>query len=116
MPTLPATSTAPEIPTATANAVTADNVKQWIADAISANNVSSNTRGGKRRRETEGKTKPKAQVLIDGFPCTYCWTHGITSNLQHTSATCTRPKQGHKKEATYENKMGGSEEVCKPRK
>ena len=35
----------------------------------------------------------------------YCWTHGMCS---HTGFDCRTPADGHKKEATVENKMGGS--------
>ena len=40
----------------------------------------------------------------------YCWTHGfkVKSNGTHTSATCTRRKDGHKEEATSTNRLGGS--------
>ena len=40
----------------------------------------------------------------------YCWTHGRVSNPKHTSATCRYKKEGHKDEATMDNKMGG--ETC----
>ena len=42
----------------------------------------------------------------------YCWTHGAG---KHDGYGCTRPAVGHKKEATFENKMGGSQKHCKNR-
>ena len=39
----------------------------------------------------------------------YCWTHGAWN---HDSKDCFKPKEGHKKEATFENKMGGSTKKC----
>jgi uncharacterized coiled-coil protein SlyX len=39
---------------------------------------------------------------------TYCWTHGYAVGKNHTSATCTNPADGHQKEATRSNTMGGS--------
>jgi hypothetical protein len=45
----------------------------------------------------------------------YCWTHGITASTNHTSATCNNPADGHKQEATHQNKMGGSTEQFRPR-
>lgn len=42
----------------------------------------------------------------------YCWTHGACS---HSSAQCRMKKEGHKDEATKENKMGGSERFCNAR-
>ena len=39
----------------------------------------------------------------------YCHTHGGCS---HTSSSCKNPKNGHKKNATFQNKMGGSIAFC----
>ena len=39
---------------------------------------------------------------------TYCWTHGRSDNVGHTSATCKSPPEGHDVEATWNNKKGGS--------
>ena len=36
----------------------------------------------------------------------YCWTHGAGN---HNGHGCTRPAVGHEKEATFDNKMGGSQ-------
>ena len=58
-----------------------------------------NTRG-KRSNTPSGGSKKE--------PCAYCHTHGGTFNAQHTSATCKKPKDGHKWEATLGNRMGGS--------
>jgi hypothetical protein len=44
---------------------------------------------------------------------TYCWTHGTSNNIKHTSETCLRPADGHQALATAANKMGGSEKVWK---
>ena len=35
----------------------------------------------------------------------YCWTHGVCT---HTSERCKSGARGHKSEATFQNKMGGS--------
>ena len=54
-------------------------------------------------------TKPTEQAKegqptgLEGWG--YCFTHGICS---HSSANCTKPKEGHKKDATMANRMGGS--------
>jgi hypothetical protein len=42
----------------------------------------------------------------DNAKC-YCWTHGIRVSSNHNSASCTNPGEGHKSDATRENKMGG---------
>lgn len=38
----------------------------------------------------------------------YCWTHGHTRKMGHTSSECKTPATGHKKEATATNTMGGN--------
>jgi hypothetical protein len=39
----------------------------------------------------------------------YCWSHGFRCGKEHTSANCKWPMAGHRKDATKENKLGGSE-------
>ena len=39
----------------------------------------------------------------------YCWSHGFRVGRKHYSHTYKAPKEGHKKEATATNIMGGSE-------
>jgi hypothetical protein len=41
-------------------------------------------------------------------PRSYCWTHGFSKNLSHTSMTCIKKHDDHQDEATAANKMGGS--------
>ena len=41
----------------------------------------------------------------------YCWSHGACS---HESKDCTSPRKGHKWDATFENKMDGCKDFCKP--
>lgn len=38
----------------------------------------------------------------------YCWTHGYCVHKDHNGTTCKFPKEGHMKEATKANTMGGS--------
>ena len=45
----------------------------------------------------------------------YCHTHGLTPNSSHTSATCNRPADGHKSDATFTNLKGGSTSFWIPR-
>jgi hypothetical protein len=58
-----------------------------------------------------GDTQPAqtTSLTLDGIG--YCWSHGICN---HHGAACTAPKEGHKKEATYKNRMGGSTMVRIP--
>ena len=39
--------------------------------------------------------------------CPYCWSHGFRVGRKHNSMTCNAPKEGHKKDATAINMMGG---------
>jgi len=39
----------------------------------------------------------------------YCWTHGAGN---HGSADCKTPARGHRDEATFHNKLGGSKRFC----
>ncbi len=38
----------------------------------------------------------------------YCWSHGYKVSRHHTSQTCGGPKDGHQRDATRQNTMGGS--------
>ena len=39
----------------------------------------------------------------------YCWTHGACA---HNGSECNYPKEGHKKDATFSNRMEGSTKDC----
>ena len=47
-------------------------------------------------------------ITSNGTKWYYCYTHGLGKNKSHTSATCNKPCDGHKREATLDNMMGGS--------
>ena len=53
-------------------------------------------------------------VTNDGISVYYCWSHGLSVNSGHTSATCRRPRVGHQESATYMNMMGGSTKLVPP--
>ena len=40
----------------------------------------------------------------------YCWTHGAGN---HKSCDCRNKKEGHKDNATFDNRMGGNNAYCK---
>jgi hypothetical protein len=48
----------------------------------------------------------------------YCWTHGSTTNSDHSSATCKNKAPGHQDTATWRNQLGGNpnQYVPKPRR
>ena len=45
----------------------------------------------------------------NGRHLSYCWSHGLSDNTSYTGATCKNKKDGHVDEATWKNKMGGSD-------
>ena len=51
------------------------------------------------------KKNPKAPPIITFDK--YCWTHG--PKCGHNSKECNRRAEGHKQEATDDNRMGGRE-------
>jgi hypothetical protein len=55
------------------------------------------------------RTERKGQRSLNPSPKKYCWTHGYKVANNHTSLSCNFPKQGHKREATRTDNMGGSQ-------
>jgi hypothetical protein len=51
----------------------------------------------------------RGQRSLNPSPNNYCWTHGYKVANTHTSLSCNFPKQGHKREATRTDNMGGSQ-------
>ena len=61
--------------------------------------------GGNKRQIQNGDLNPKT-----GKPWRrYCWTHGCCT---HWGRLCPQKKAGHKDDATFRNRMGGSNENC----
>ena len=108
-------------PPETANALTRADVKAIVTECLAQGNNKTNTSTSAKSTSTTTNNKKSNKVRIaqgynaDGDPISYCWSHGITKNLNHTSATCNRKKEGHKDQATLNNKMGGSDQVCEKR-
>ena len=42
----------------------------------------------------------------------YCWMHGVTTNMEHESGTCDNQHTDHQNSATFNNRMGGSDHTC----
>jgi hypothetical protein len=55
------------------------------------------------------RVEKRGQHSFNPSPKKYCWTHGYKVGNTHTSLSCNLPKQGHKREATRANNMGGSQ-------
>lgn len=58
--------------------------------------------GGPNRRQRNGGYRK----IMDH----YCWTHGACN---HRSRDCRQPREGHKVDATFDNKMNGSTYFCR---
>jgi hypothetical protein len=54
-----------------------------------------------------GANNPHVHPTQGGKKMAYCYTHGASINLSHTSATCAKRCEGHKEAATMDNMMGG---------
>lgn len=54
-------------------------------------------------------------VTVDGTPLYYCWSHGLGRNPAHTSPTCEHKLEGHRDDATFANRQGGSTRIMVPR-
>lgn len=57
---------------------------------------------------THTYTVPIATGENNTVTWSYCWTHGLGKNLEHTSATCKTPSPGHQQDATILKMKGGS--------
>jgi hypothetical protein len=55
------------------------------------------------------RTEKRGQRSFNPSPSNNCWTHGYKVGSTHTSLTFELPKSGHRKEATREDNMGGSQ-------
>jgi len=56
----------------------------------------------------QGTATPVAVKPQTTTALSYCWTHGHSNNLAHTSLTCKTRAEGHQETATATNTMGGS--------
>ena len=69
--------------------------------------------GGGNDDTSARKRKPRKTPDDATFPRSittfYCWTHG---GCNHTSKDCKRRAPGHKIDATFDNRMGGSCAYC----
>lgn len=116
----PVDSSPPTPNTATTNAaLTIDDVRRLIQETLATSATSrSSSRQLSDRVNDPGHRPPRppliAQGLLRGKPVSYCWTHGVTSNLRHTSATCRRKASGHKDDATFTDRKGGSQSSLVP--
>ena len=97
------------------NNLTNNNTTNNATRTTDRRNNRTNNRNANRNANSNRRQPLTAQGLDDaGIPITYCWSHGITSNLRHCSMTCRHKKEGHKDNSTLTDKMGGSTHRCLP--
>jgi hypothetical protein len=78
-------------------------LQKQLENLTRQNQTHQRTRQGSRPQTTTNRGAPTDQWRTWTF---WCHTHG--ANLTHNSTACSRPKDGHKKEATQRNPMGGN--------
>lgn len=54
---------------------------------------------------------PAQHVSVEGGKLYYCWTHGLSPNRNHTSATCLHKADGHRDDATAFRMHGGNNTI-----
>ena len=95
-----------------ANATTVDTNQQILQllrtmqQQLTSNNTPNNSERRGRNRRTPDNASFNRRVKDK-----YCWTHGACN---HASGDCSRKAPGHRDEATFANRMGGSNAFCPP--
>jgi hypothetical protein len=67
-----------------------------------------NKRTKRRQHNGDASTTDNHSNSINGRPLAYCWSHGYSYDLRHTSKTCKNPRPGHQVDATASTDTGGS--------
>ena len=58
------------------------------------------------------ESRSSSNSRITGGGKHYSWTYSLTRNSNHTSRTCRTPTNGHKNDAMFANRLGGSNLRC----
>jgi hypothetical protein len=80
------------------------NLRSQLASQSSGGN---NGAGASSRNQQDHNNRGRGRVRYNNNE-NYCWTHGYDVADTHRSDSCTNPGDGHKKEATRANTLGGS--------
>ena len=95
----------PPVPPAPAPAP-ADPMQQLL---LKITELQAEVQAGKTAGNGNGNRKKKKKQNGEKSERKYCWTHGACA---HSGSECNHPKEGHKKEATFANRMAGSTKDC----
>jgi len=89
------------------------NVMQRILQNITMNNNqnqrSNNQHNTNKNNSQRINNNQRNNNSRHRYPITYCWTHSGVYNGTHNSQTYLYPAPNHVREATLDNRMGGSE-------
>jgi hypothetical protein len=83
--------------------------KQLEDNATSLKEVNALLKKERAERASGGNTDRPPRRSFTPSSDNYCWSHGYKVARTHTSQTCMYPKEGHQREATKINNMGGSQ-------
>jgi hypothetical protein len=83
--------------------------KQLEDNDTSLKEVKSLLKKERAERASGGNTDRPPRRSFTPSSDNYCWSHGYKVARTHTSQTCMYPKEGHQREATKINNMGGSQ-------
>ena len=67
---------------------------------------------GRGRGRGRGRSRTRLPRGFDANSKHYCHTHGLTRTPYHISSNCRETEPGHKKDASFNNRMGGSTFRC----
>ena len=99
---------------ASINKTLMETVKQQQQDISELKNLMMATKNPTNNNDAQMK---KLIRMMKGGNATkkvfYCWTHGFNTNPNHTSCKCKWPDEGHKTDATAQDRKGGSEKGAK---
>jgi hypothetical protein len=81
------------------------------ANALLANQLKDNSNELRKIKALlkKERTERRGQRIFNPYPNKYCWTRGYKVANIHISLSCNFTKQGHKREATGADNMGGSQ-------
>ena len=95
-----ALSSAADAQTAQITALMAAMMDQRLPES----NSSARRNNPRKENDKRGKKMEK--------PKSYCWSHGVTRNMDQNSGTCDNQHMGKQSDATLDNRMGGLDRIC----
>jgi hypothetical protein len=89
--------------------------RKLTAQAAGFHGANAATTNNTQPRATVITPPPTGTVAVGTVKMSYCWTHGLTTNCDHNSGTCTSKRDGHVANATVLNMQGGNNRIYTPR-